>query len=63
MKKNQGAMFVDFLRSVNMGVVNRRKGKDSFTCVSGKGCSVMDYCMVGAEYFNLIDNLEWYNYV
>ena len=60
MKNNQGEMFVDFLRSVNMGVVNRRKGKDAFTCVSGKGCSVVDYCncMVGAEHFYRIDNFR-----
>ena len=49
---------MDFLRSVNMGVVNRRKGKDAFTCVSGKGCSVVDYCMVGAEYFYRINNFR-----
>ena len=41
-----------------MGVGNGRKGKDAFTCVLGKGCSVMDYCMVGAEYFDLIDNFR-----
>ena len=57
-KNNQGEMFVDFLRSVNMGVVNGRKGKDTFTCVSGKGCSVVDYCIVGAESFDLIDNFR-----
>ena len=57
-KNNQGEMFVDFLRSVNMGVVNGRKGKDAFTCVSGKGCSVLDYCIVGAEYCDLINNFR-----
>ena len=60
MKNNQGEMFVDFLRSVIMRVLNGRKGKDAFTCVSGKGCSVVDYCnrMVGAEYFYRIDNFR-----
>ena len=58
-KNNQGEMFVDFLRSVNMVVVNQRKGMHAFTCVSGKGCSVVDYGIVGAEYFDLIGNLEW----
>ena len=57
-KNNQGEMFVDFLRSVNMGVVNGRKGKDAFACVSGKGCSVVDYCFVRAEYFDLTDNFR-----
>ena len=51
---------MNFLRSVNMGVVNGRKGKDAFTCVSGKGRSVVDYCncIVGAEYFDLINNFR-----
>ena len=57
-KNNQGEIFVDFLRSVNMGVVNGRKGKDAFTCVSGKGYSVVDYCIVRAEYFDLIGNFR-----
>ena len=29
-KNSQGEEFVDFLRSVNMWVVNGRKGKDAF---------------------------------
>ena len=57
-KNNQGEEFVDFLRNVNMGVVNGRKGKDAFTCVSSKGCSIVDYCVVGAEHFDLIDNFR-----
>ena len=57
-KNNQGEMFVDFLRSVNMEVVNGRKRKGAFICVSGKGCSVVNYCIVGAEYFGLIDNFR-----
>ena len=59
-KNNQGEMFVDFLRSVNMGVaVNGRKGKDAFTCVSDKGCSVVDYCMVGQSTSTSSTILEW----
>ena len=41
-----------------MGVVNGRKGKDAFTCVSNRGCSVVDYCVVGAENFSLINNFR-----
>ena len=26
---------------------------------AGKGCSVVDYGIVGAEYFDLIGNLAW----
>ena len=43
---SQGEAFVDFLRGGNMTVVNGRKGRDAFTCVSGRGCSVVDYCIV-----------------
>ena len=32
-----------------MYVVNGRKGKDTFTCVSNKPCSVVDYCVVGMD--------------
>ena len=37
-----------------MTVVNGRKGRDAFTCVSGRGCSVVDYCIVGKENFSMI---------
>ena len=37
-------------------VVNGRKGRDAFTCISGKGSSVVDHCVVGEESFDLIDN-------
>ena len=57
---NQGEMFVDFLRNVNMGVaVNGRKEKDAFTCVSGKDCSVVENCMVGQGISTSSTILEW----
>ena len=34
---------------MRMCVVNGRKGRDTFTCVSNKLCSVVDYCVVGME--------------
>ena len=39
-----------------MTIVNGRKGKDAFTCVSKKGCSVVDYCIVGSEDFDAVKN-------
>ena len=57
-KNSQGETFVDFLSSVNMAVVNGRKGQDAFTCISSKGCSVVDYCIVGVDNFELIDNFK-----
>ena len=57
-KNSQGETFVDFLSSVNMAVVNGSKGQDAFTCISSKGCSVVDDCVVGVENFELIDNFN-----
>ena len=57
-KNNQGEALVYFLSSVNMAVVNGRKGRDAFTCVSSKGCSVVDYSIVEVNHFDLIDNFK-----
>ena len=55
-KNSQGEALIDFLRGMKMTVVNGRKGKDVFTCVSEKGCSVVDYCIVGCEDFDVVKN-------
>ena len=57
-KNSQGEVFADFVRGMNMVVVNRRKGRDAFTCISGRGSSVVDHCVVGEESFDLIDNFR-----
>ena len=57
-KNSQGETFVDFLRSVDMCVVNGRKGRDMFTCVSNRGRSVVDYCVVGVENFDMIHDFR-----
>ena len=46
-RNSQGEGFMDFLRGTEMCVVSGRKGKDAFTCVSGRFCSVVDLCVVG----------------
>ena len=58
MRNSQGEDFVEFLKSVNMVVVNGRKGRDAFTCISGRGCSVVDYCVVGNEHLNMIESFK-----
>ena len=58
MRNSQGEDFVDFLKGVNMVVVNGRKGRDAYTCVSGKGCSVVDYCLVENEKFSMIESFK-----
>ena len=46
-KNNQGEAFVDFLRSVDMCIVNGGKGIDAFTYGSNTGSLVVDYSGVG----------------
>ena len=41
-----------------MTVVNGRKGRDAFTCGSGRGCSVVDYCIVGKEDFGMTEGFK-----
>lgn len=57
-KSSQGEAFVDFLRGAKVMVVNGRKGRDAFTCVSGRGCSVVDYCIVGKKDFGMIESFK-----
>ena len=57
-KNRQGEDLMDFLGNTGMRVVNGRGGKDGFTCVSGRGSSVVDYCIVGAENLGLVCNFK-----
>ena len=41
-----------------MCVVSGKKGKDAFTCVSGRFCSVVDFCVVRVEDFDMIENFR-----
>ena len=41
-----------------MCVVSGKKGKDAFTCVSGRFCSVVDFYVVGVEDFDMIENFR-----
>ena len=45
-KTEQGETLVSFLRSSGLCLVNGRVGQGNFTCISGKGHSVVDYCIV-----------------
>ena len=44
-----GTLFGDFLLRSNMCVLNGRSDNDDFTCVSTKGASVVDYCIIPQE--------------
>ena len=45
-KDHQGEALNDMMRSTSLCIVNGTKGKDAFTCVSSRGSSVVDYCIV-----------------
>ena len=49
MKNSQGEDFLDSLKGVNMVVVNDRKCRDAYTCVSDKRCSVVEYIPSGEK--------------
>ena len=57
-RNSQGEDFVHSLKGVNMVVVNGRKGRDAYTCVSGKGCSVVDDCLVENEKFSMTESFK-----
>ena len=48
-KNGQGELLIECMRCSGMCFVNGWKGADEFTCISSKGCSVVDYCLVPAE--------------
>ncbi len=53
--------FLDFLINANCCVLNGRAGvyaQDNYTCVSSKGKSVMDYCIVPYESLHLFSQFK-----
>ena len=57
-KNTQGEALIDFLKETGLVIVNGRKGKDAFTCVSSRGRSVVDYCVVPTDCMEAIDNFR-----
>ena len=57
-KTEQGEVLVTFLRSFGLCLVNGRVGQDNFTCISSKGCSVVDYCLVFQEDLNMVSQFQ-----
>ena len=45
-ENSNGTIFLDFLHRSNMCVLNGRGSTNDFTCVSQRGASVVDYCLV-----------------
>ena len=57
-KNRQGETLNDLLRSTDLCIGNGRKEKGAFTCVSSKGSSVVDYCIVPLENLNIIEEFR-----
>ncbi|MDA8001866.1 MAG: endonuclease/exonuclease/phosphatase family protein [Alphaproteobacteria bacterium] len=57
-KNDQGELLVECLLSAGLCFVNGRKGRDDFTCISSRGCSMVDYCLVPAEELHSITNVR-----
>ena len=55
-KNEQGEMLVECMRSTGLCFVSGRKGADEFTCISSKGRSVVDYCLVPFDELANIDD-------
>ena len=55
-KNGQGELLVDWMRISSLVFVNGRQGQDQFTCISGRGKSVVDYCLVPEEELMSIRN-------
>ena len=48
-KTHQGEILMNLVDSPGLCIVNGRVGKVGFTCVSGRGRSVVDYCLLPGE--------------
>lgn len=46
------------MRSTEICVVNEGKERDAFTCVSGRGGSVVDYCVVELEDLDMMEKFR-----
>ena len=57
-KTKQGEALVSFLRSSGLCLVKRRVGQGNFTFISGKGHSVVDYCIVFQGDLDLVSRFQ-----
>ena len=55
-----GTSLIESLRSNNLGIVNGRvmNNRNNYTCISNKGCSVVDYFIGNESSFPRIINFE-----
>ena len=54
----KGELLIDWMRSSGLVFVNGRQGRDHFTCISSRGRSVVDYCLVPEEELMSIRNFD-----
>ena len=55
-RNEQGEMLVECMKNTGLCFVNGRQGADEFTCISSKGRSVVDYCLVSLEELASVEN-------
>ena len=58
MANEQGELLAECLQSSGFCLVNGRKGRDDFTCISAKRASVVDYCIVSVEELDYVTNFS-----
>ena len=49
---------MDFLQNSGLYIVNGRMGIDNYTCISAKGCSLVDYCIVSEEEMERVEDFQ-----
>ena len=54
----QGELLAECLLSSGFCLVNGRKSRDDFTCISARGASVVDYCIVPVEELDYVTNFS-----
>lgn len=54
---SHGLQLLNFLKHLDICMLNGR-GKDNYTYVSPRECSVIDYCLVPKEEYGLFSNFE-----
>ena len=54
----QGRVLLDFTRSLGLCVANSRAGSGDFTCISSRGRSVVDYCLLFKDDLGVISNFK-----
>ena len=53
--EEQGRVLLDFTRLLGLCVANSGAESGDFTCISSKGCSIVDYCLLFKDDLGVVD--------